>query len=98
MGNIFYLTSILGSLLVLVYLSPLGSYDQIVFGSVSNVDDDTAAEQPIQQPLSSNGTSGAAKHVYEMHEFNVGDDTENLFILIPNEGHHGPEKGMKQDI
>jgi plastocyanin len=45
---------------------------------------------PIQQSLSNNGTSGIATSIYETREFNVGDGTRNLFILIPNEGHHGP--------
>lgn len=89
MNNKFYLTSILGLLLIIVYFSPLALHNPNVFGSVSG-DGNTSAEQPIQQSLPSNGTSDAAKDVYETHEFNVGDSTQNLFILIPNEGHHGP--------
>ena len=49
-------------------------------------------EQPLQQSLPDNGTSGVAKDVYDTHEFNVGDGAQNLFILIPNEGHHGPQE------
>ena len=49
-------------------------------------------EQPLQQSLPDNGTSGAPKDVYDTHEFNVGDGAQNLFILIPNEGHHGPQE------
>jgi len=92
MENKFYLTSFLGLVLVLLYFSPLGSYDQNVFGSVTNdVDNnDSAADEPLQQFLPNNGTSGAATNIYDTHEFNVGDSVLNLFILIPNEGHHGP--------
>jgi plastocyanin len=92
MDNKFYLTSFLGLVLVLLYFSPLGSYDQNVFGSVTNdVDNnDSAADEPLQQFLPNNGTSGAATNIYDTHEFNVGDSVLNLFILIPNEGHHGP--------
>jgi plastocyanin len=63
-----------------------------VFGSVSDDVDNAAVEQPVQQTLSNNGTSGAAKDVYDTHEFNVGGSAQNLFILIPNEGHHGPRE------
>ena len=92
MDNKFYLTSFLGLVLVLLYFSPLGSYGQNVFGSVTNdVDNnDSAADEPLQQFLPNNGTSGAATNIYDTHEFNVGDSVLNLFILIPNEGHHGP--------
>ena len=92
MGNYFFLTSTLGLLLVLVYFSPLVSHEQNVLGSVSDDVDNAAVEQPLQQPLPDNGTSGAAKDVYDTHEFNVGDGGQNLFILIPNEGHHGPQE------
>ena len=34
----------------------------------------------------------SVKDVYDTHEFNVGDGAQNLFILIPNEGHHGPQE------
>ena len=92
MGNYFFLTSALGLLLVLVYFSPLVSHEQNVLGSVSDDVDNAAVEQPLQQSLPDNGTSGAAKDVYDTHEFNVGDGAQNLFILIPNEGHHGPQE------
>jgi plastocyanin len=64
-----------------------------VIGSVSDDDDDDAIGQPLQQSLpNSNGTSGAAKEVFDAHEFNEfnADGAQNLYILIPNEGHHGP--------
>ena len=64
--------------------------EQNIFGSVLDDDDGSSTEQPIQQSLSNNTTSGIATGIYETHEFNVGDGTRNLFILIPNEGHHGP--------
>ena len=83
------LTSVLGLFLLLSYFSPLGLHDHIVIGSVSD-DDDDAIGQPLQQSLpNSNGTSGAAKEVFDAHEFNA-DGAQNLYILIPNEGHHGP--------
>ena len=85
-----FFISILGLLLVLVYSSSSGVLEQNIFGSVSDDDDGSSTEQPIQQSLSNNTTSGIATGIYETHEFNVGDGTRNLFILIPNEGHHGP--------
>jgi plastocyanin len=91
MGNRSFLTSVLGLLFLLVCFSPLGLNDQNVFGSTSNGVDNAAVEQPLQQSLSNNGTSGAAKDVYATHEFNIGGSAQNLFILIPNEGHHGPQ-------
>ncbi|MGH9978206.1 MAG: cupredoxin domain-containing protein [Nitrososphaeraceae archaeon] len=94
MDNKSYLTLFLGLLFVFVYFSPLGSRDQNVFGSVSNdddgIDDGIAADESLQQSLPNNGTSGVATNIYDAHEFNVGDNALNLFILIPNEGHHGP--------
>jgi plastocyanin len=54
-------------------------------------DDVSSSERQMQQSLSNNSTSGGiASSIYEIHEFNAGDGTHNLFILIPNEGHHGP--------
>jgi plastocyanin len=87
-----FLISILGLLLILVYSSSSGVFEQNIYGSVSDDDDDSSSsEQPIEQSLSSNSTSGGiATSIYETHQFNVGDGTRNLFILIPNEGHHGP--------
>jgi plastocyanin len=74
-----------------LYWIPFG-FDS-VFGSVSEDDaddDNSATEQPSQQPLSNNNISGIATSIYDTHEFNAGDDVQNLFILIPNEAHHGP--------
>jgi plastocyanin len=90
MDNRLLLTSVLGLFLLLSYFSPLGLHDRIVIGSVSDDnDDDDAIGQPLQQSLpNSNGTSGAAKEVFDTHEFNA-DGAQNLYILIPNEGHHG---------
>jgi plastocyanin len=85
-----YLTSILGLLLVVLYFGSFGLNDTNVFGSISDDVDDAVVEQPAQQTLLNNGTSGAAEGVYDTHEFNVGSRAQNLFILIPNEGHHGP--------
>jgi plastocyanin len=93
MGSVLFLTSIIGLLLVLVYFGPLGSHHMNAHGSVSQDDDDdsAAAEQPAQQSPPSIGTSGGiAKSIYDTHEFNVEDGVQNLFILIPNEAHHGP--------
>ena len=85
-----FLASILGLLLVVLYFGSFGLNDTNVFGSVSDDVDNAAVEQPVQQTLSNNGTSGVAKEIYDTHEFNVGSRAQNLFILIPNEGHHGP--------
>jgi plastocyanin len=91
MGSVSFLIPIIVMLLVLVYLSPLGFHDTNTFGSVSEDDDDSAVEQPGQQSLPSTDTSGGiATRIYDTHEFNVGDGVQNLFILIPNEAHHGP--------
>ena len=90
MDNRPFHTSILGLLLVVLFSGILGLNDINVFGSVSDDADNAAVEQPVQQIPSNNGTSGAAKEVYDTHEFNVGGRAQNLFILIPNEGHHGP--------
>jgi plastocyanin len=91
MGDKSFPTSVLGLLLLLMYFSPLGLHDHIVYGSVSDDDDDDeTAGQPLQQSLPNNNeTSGAAKEVFDTHEFNA-DGAQRLFILIPNEGHHGP--------
>jgi len=35
--------------------------------------------------------TGAAKNVFDTHQFNAGGNIQSLFILIPNEGHHGPQ-------
>lgn len=95
MACVLFHISILGLLLILVYFSPLGSNDMNAFGSVSEDDDndgdDSTVEQPAEQPLPSNSTSsGIATSIYDTHEFNAGDGVQNLFILIPNEAHHGP--------
>lgn len=90
MDNSPFLASISGLLLVVVYIGSLGSNDMNVFGSVSDDADNAAVEQPVQQTLSNNGTTGAAKDVFDTHAFNVGGSAQNLFILIPNEAHHGP--------
>lgn len=92
MGNRLLLTSVLGLFLLLSYFSLLGLHGHIVIGSASEEedDDDDDIDQPLQQSLSNgNGTSGAAKEVFDTHEFNA-DGAQNLYILIPNEGHHGP--------
>jgi hypothetical protein len=34
-------------------------------------------------------TGGIALNIYDTHEFNAAG-VQNLFILIPNEAHHGP--------
>jgi plastocyanin len=91
MSRAFFM-SILGLLLVLVYTSSSGVFEQNTFGSVSDDDvDSSSSEQPIQQSMTNNSASGGiATNIYETHEFNAGDGTRNLFVLIPNEGHHGP--------
>jgi plastocyanin len=90
MSNKLILTPVLGLLFVLLYWSPFG-LDK-AFGSISedDADDNSATEQSAQQLLPDNGTSGIATSIYDTHEFDVGDDVQNLFILIPNEAHHGP--------
>lgn len=93
MSNKLILTPVLGLFFVLLYLVPFGLDN--AFGSISEDEDDadddnSATELPAQQPLANNSTSGIATSIYDTHEFNAGDDVQNLFILIPNEAHHGP--------
>jgi plastocyanin len=88
-------TPVLGLLIVLLYWGPLGLDNAL--GSVSDDededgadDDDSETEQPAA-PLANNNTSGGiATSIYDTHEFTAGDGVQNLFILIPNEAHHGP--------
>jgi plastocyanin len=90
MDSKFYLT-VMGSILVVISFSSLGSDGHNANGSVSDSNDDGAVvEQPLQQFQQTNGTSGAAQSVFDTSEFDVGDNVQNLYILIPNEGHHGP--------
>lgn len=86
-----YFIPTLGLLLVLVYSSSLMSYDQNALGLVPDNNDAIPADQPVQQFQLNNGTSGAAKNVFDTHQFNAGGNIQSLFILIPNEGHHGPQ-------
>jgi plastocyanin len=92
MGKILFLTPIIALLLVLVYFSPVGLHDLNAFGSVSDDEEDEAiSEQPAQQSLPSTGTSGGiATSIFDTREFNLGDSVQSLYILIPNEAHHGP--------
>jgi hypothetical protein len=92
MGSKFYLTPILGLLFVLMYFGPMWLHDQNVLGSVSvNQGDGATAEQPLQQSQPIDGTSGIANEVFNTHELTLGNNIKNLVILIPNEGHHGPQ-------
>jgi plastocyanin len=91
MGNKLFLTPIIALLLVLVYFGPVWLYDLNAFGSVSDDDEEATSEQPAQQSLPSTGTSGGiATSIFDTREFNLGDSVQSLFILIPNEAHHGP--------
>ena len=94
MGRIFYLATILGLLLVLAHFNSFASYDQKVLGSLSlDQGDETAAQQPLQQSQPSNETSGGeAANVFNNREMTLGSNIKNLVILIPNEGHHGPQE------
>jgi plastocyanin len=87
----FYLTPIF-MLFVLMYFGSVWSHDQNALGSVSGTEDDgAAAQQPSQQFQPINGTSGIANDVFNTHEMTLGNNIKNLVILIPNEGHHGPQ-------
>jgi hypothetical protein len=92
MGRRLYLTPILGLLFLLMYFGPMWSHDQNVLGTVSvNQDDGAVAQQPLQQSQPINRTSGMATDVFTTHEMTLGSNIKNLIILIPNEGHHGPQ-------
>jgi hypothetical protein len=45
----------------------------------------------MQQSQPSNGTSDISNEVFNTHELTLGNNIKNLVILIPNEGHHGPQ-------
>lgn len=79
MDNKSFLISVLGLLLVMVYFNPFGLHDQNVFGSVSDDENNSVTEQPLQQPLLTNSTSGIATSIYDTHEFNVGDGAEFIY-------------------
>ena len=67
-------------------------HDQNVLGSASiNQGDGATTEQPLQQSRPIDGTSGIANEVFNTHEMILGNNIKNLVILIPNEGHHGPQ-------
>jgi plastocyanin len=69
------------------------SYNQDVLGSLSvNQDDGSAAQQPLQQSQAVNGSSSVSTEVFNAHEMTLGNNINNLVILIPNEGHHGPQE------
>src|ERR671910_1462229 len=87
------LTPVLGLLLVFLYWGPFGLDN--VFGSVSEDEDDAEDDnsETEQQPaplVNSTSSGGIATSIYDTHEFSTGDSVHNLFILIPNEAHHGP--------
>ena len=48
-------------------------------------------EQSLQQSSSINGTSNVATDIFNTHKLTLGNNVKNLVILIPNEGHHGPQ-------
>jgi hypothetical protein len=60
-----YFIPTLGLLLVLVYSSSLMSCDQNALSSVSDNNDAMPADQPLQQFQLNNGTSCAAKNVFD---------------------------------
>ena len=92
MNSKFYLTPILGLLVVLIYFGPMWLNDQNVLGSVSvNQDDGATGGQPLQQTQPIDGTSPIANEVFNTHELTLGINIKNLVIMIPNEGHHGPQ-------
>jgi hypothetical protein len=35
--------------------------------------------------------NSTANSIFETHKMALGDNVKNLVILIPNEGHHGPQ-------
>jgi hypothetical protein len=79
--------------IILIFFSLVGN-SPYSFGSVSDDEDEVVAEQPIQLSISNTSNSGViATSIFDMHEISLGDSVQNLFILIPNEGHHGPGRG-----
>jgi plastocyanin len=87
------LTPVLGFIFVLLY--PLGL--DYALGSVSDDededdtdDDNSEIEQPAAPLVNNNTSGGIATSIYDAREFSTGDSVQNLFILIPNEAHHGP--------
>ena len=96
MSNKLTLSPVLALGLLFVLLC-VGQFElDNAFGSVSEDEDadDDNSETGLptqQQPLVNNITSGGiAASIYDTHESSTGDSVQNLFILIPNEAHHGP--------
>jgi plastocyanin len=88
-------TTVLGLLFVLLYPlgldSALGTVSEDEDEDEDGADDDNSETEQPAAPLASNNTSGGiASSIYDAHEFSAGDGVRNLFILIPNEAHHGP--------
>jgi plastocyanin len=82
----YMLVNSFGLLFVIVIFNSLASNLDVI-ASVSN---NTTREQSLQQFTPNNLTSGAASDIYNTREFALENNIKNLFILIPNEGHHGP--------
>lgn len=79
----YMLVNSFGLLFVIVIFNSLASNLDVI-ASVSN---NTTREQSVTP---NNLTSGAASDIYNTREFALENNIKNLFILIPNEGHHGP--------
>lgn len=46
----------------------------------------------MQPSLANTHTSNSASNIFNSREYSPSSNVENLVILIPNEGHHGPGK------
>jgi hypothetical protein len=92
MGRKFYFVTALALSFVLIYVGYFGSHSRDALGSVLDNDNDSGSPvQPLQQSQSINGTSNVATDLFNTHELTLGNNIKNLVILIPNEGHHGPQ-------
>ncbi|MFZ1877019.1 MAG: hypothetical protein WAU25_08310, partial [Nitrososphaeraceae archaeon] len=84
--------SLLASSLIVLSLTSIGL--NLLFNDVNastSVSTDSPAE--IMQPsVANNSTSNAATDIFSSERYTLSDNDKNLVILIPNEGHHGPDE------
>jgi len=52
----------------------------------------------IQISAANISTSDSASNIFTNEENTLSGNVKNIVILIPNEGHHGQARMMKQDL
>ncbi|MGE5661239.1 MAG: hypothetical protein ACM3X1_03225 [Ignavibacteriales bacterium] len=66
--------------------------------SLKIVDKSFATVQDIVNASTDQFQNSSAKSIFETHRMVLGNNIKNLVILIPNEGHHGPQVDEDQFI